>query len=97
MDEQILQQLVGVKGALKVITAEIRMDLRADPTDPRSGPKPGIDWDSLRTRHDSFVIHDVTRLVGPDAEGIYRAHTAEGDWCVGTPSALLSRLQEWRG
>lgn len=41
-----------------------------------------------------YVIHDVTRLEGPNHRGLVTAWTDEGDWCQGTPAALLKRLTE---
>lgn len=42
----------------------------------------------------AFVCHDVTHFEGPDDKGRVKAHTAEGDWCLGYPADLLPRLQE---
>lgn len=90
-----LRALAGVPGSLKVITAEIHPDYRADKRDPRSGLHPKHD-ESLLLSPATMVCHDVTALEGPDERGRMIARTAEGDWCEGRPAALLKRLQEWR-
>lgn len=40
------------------------------------------------------VVHDVTRIDGPTAKGMYVARTREGDSCRGYAPALLARLTE---
>lgn len=90
-----LKALARVPGALKVITSEIRPELRHDRTDPRSPLHPKHD-ESLLLSPATMVCHDVTKLEGPDDRGRMVAHTAEGDWTSGLPAALLRRLQEWR-
>lgn len=91
-----LHALVAVPGALKIITNEIRPELRADPADPASGLPPGVD-DGVLKRPETFVLHDVTRVGEVDHHGCVRAWSAAGDWTYGEPSAVLARLQEWRG
>ena len=88
-----LEALVNVPGSLKIITAEVRPELREDAGNPRSLAREGVDLRNPAT----FVIHDVVRLEGPDDKGRYTACSAEGDWTVGLSSALLKRLQEWHG
>ena len=112
MDEQELalaelEALVKVPGALKIITSEIRPELRQDPDDPRSpvredvAPEGGeegfVRADELLRSPATFVLHDVTRLEASAHLGMVRAHSAEGDWTEGRPTALLKRLREWRG
>ncbi|RJQ04810.1 MAG: hypothetical protein C4551_10040 [Bacillota bacterium] len=103
MDEQLavaqLEALVKVPGSLKVITNEVRPDLRKDPADPRSPIRDDVleaDPAALK-KVGTFVLHDVVRLEGPTHRGTYVASTAEGDWCEGYPADLLKRLQEWAG
>lgn len=96
-----LEALLAVPGALKVITNEVRPELRADRKDPNSPLKdPVVDGVDLAKRADSFVQHDVTRVEpaggAPGENGQYVAYTDEGDYCQGQPQALLVRLQEWR-
>lgn len=98
MDDQAialreLQALLKVKGSLKMITAEVRPALRQDRADRRSPAKAGVDL----TRPDSFVLHDIVRLEPhPTKDGLYYAHTAEGDYVLGYPAALVRRLRRWR-
>lgn len=96
-----LEALLAVPGALKVITNEVRPELRADRTDARSPLREAVvDGVALASRPDTFVLHDVTRLeAAPGAageNGQYVAYTDEGDYCQGQPAALLARLTEWR-
>lgn len=85
--------LVQVPGALKIIT---NMD---DPD--------GAEYSEKDPRH--YILHDVVRIEGPDAEGKVTAYTAPynaqdhgyddrmtHDECTGQPEALLARLWEWR-
>lgn len=76
-----LQALLNTPGELKIITNEPRTDL-----------KRGLDTRSAS----AYVCHDVVALDGPNDQGRYVAHSAEGDWTMGYPAALLSRLQQWR-
>lgn len=96
-----LEALTKIPGGLKVITNEVRPDLRADATDPNSPLREAVvDGVDLARRPDSYVLHDVTRIElaggAPGEGGQYVAYTAEGDYCQGQPEALLVRLQEWR-
>lgn len=88
-----LKKLVKRRGALRIITAEVRPELRVDADDPRSPAREGVD---LR-RPATFVIHDVVAVQGPTERGRYIAVTAEGDRCEGQPEALLARLTEASG
>lgn len=98
---RILKHLVEKQpGALKIITADPsdkgkawreHMELGrptlaamlADPsyTNPLADPA-------------LWVVHDVVRIEGPTRDGHYRAISAEGDFCMGAPLALLRRLTE---
>jgi hypothetical protein len=88
-----LKALIQIPGALKIITNEVQPELRQDRQDPRSAPADDVD---LRDPQ-AFVCHNVVELEGPDDRGRYRARSAEGDWTVGYPEQLLSRLRQWRG
>lgn len=91
-----LEALVDVPGSLRVITNEVRPDLREDPDAAGSPIRADVlesDPHTLK-RPSTFVIHDVVRLEGPDARGRMIAHTAEGDWTLGYPVDLLARLLE---
>ncbi len=97
-----LRALVTVQGALKIITNQIRPEMSKWPDDPR---RAALDHrlglldalpDDLLKRPETFVLHDVVRLEGPNERGRYRAYSAEGDWAEGDVEALLKRLQEWR-
>ena len=84
IDRDILDALVAVPGALKLVIPTRRPGKEeADPKDPAS-----------------YVWEDVTGIEDhPDAEnkpGKLRAVTAEGSWCDGTAEALLRKLQDWR-
>lgn len=97
-DELALAELVAlvqVPGALRIITNEVRPDLRQDPDDPNSKLPEDADPDLL-LRPDTFVQHHVTRLEVRAHLGAVRAHSAEGDWTEGRPAAVLRRLREWR-
>lgn len=91
-----LKALAKVPGSLKVITAMVRPDLRADADDPRSPLAPKHDPELLK-RPETMVLHDVVKIEGPDEHGHVTAHTAEGDYTQGQAVAVLKRLQEWRG
>jgi hypothetical protein len=96
-----LKALVKIPGSLRVITARHACDPKYA-TGPQYKPKtdeelaaceafefPQTDW-----RHQ--VIHEVVSLEEPDHNGRMKAHTAEGDVCVGRPNELLKRLREAR-
>lgn len=85
-----LEALAKIPGALRVITNEVRPELREDRKEARSAAKEDVD---LRD-HATFVIHDVVAIEGPNEKGCYTATTAEGDWCMGYPVDLLNRLTE---
>jgi hypothetical protein len=87
-----LRKLLKQPGHLKIITNEVRPSLRVAQKDPRSPAKDGVDL----TTPASFVCHDVVDLEGPDDKGRYLARSAEGDWTLGYPTALLARLQQWQ-
>jgi quinol monooxygenase YgiN len=78
----MLAALVGVPGALKLVTPVPRdPDHPGDPRDPRS-----------------FVWEDVVAIEAhPYKDHLLRAVTAEDSWCDGTPDTLLAKLQDWRG
>jgi len=76
-----LEALLAIPGALKIITNE---------------PNPDAPDNADLRLPSSFVCHDVTGITGPDERGRYLASSAEGDWTLGYPSALLSRLRQWR-
>jgi hypothetical protein len=87
-----LRKLLREHGALKIITSEVRPSLRQNAKDPSSPAKDDTDLSTPR----AYVCHAVVDLEGPDEKGRYRARSAEGDWTVGYPPALLVRLQQWR-
>lgn len=98
MDEQAMAEmtmLMQVPGALRIITNEVRPDLRQDPGDPHSPIRGGEE--GLLLRPDTFVIHEVTRIEAIPHRGCVRAYSAEGDWTEGRPESVLRRLREWRG
>ena len=100
-----LRALLAVPGTLRIISSEVRPELRGDALDPRSDFAPGvlaIDPDAPK-RPGSFVCRDVARIEGPNAHGRYVAFTAPydtagksgtRDWCEGAAVALLRRLLE---
>lgn len=100
MDEQfltLLQNSVAMPGFLKIITNEVSSQFRIDPDDPRSPIRPDIlaaNPDILKSPA-TFVLHDVVAIEPhPTKEGMYRARTAEGDYCDGQAQALWNRLTE---
>lgn len=91
--------LTATPGFLKVITNEIRSDLRVDSADARSAIRQdALDGDAnLLRRPDTYVIHDVVALEPhPVMENMFRAITAEGDFVDGSPKALYDRLTEYQ-
>jgi hypothetical protein len=73
-----LLYLVKLEGTLKVTTSI-----------------PSRNYNFLGKWHPyAFELHDVVRIEGPDPKGRYSAHTREGDFCLGKPIDLLSRLTE---
>jgi hypothetical protein len=89
-----LEALVKVKGALRIITSEVRPELREDRKDPRS-PFKGSEAALLDPA--TFVLHDVERIEVSAHRGVVRAYSTEGDWTEGRPAAVLKRLREHRG
>jgi hypothetical protein len=80
-------------GTLKIVTAEVKPEYRQNAKDPRSPAKDGTDL----TDANVFVQHNVTRLEEhPTKDGAFLAYTDEGDWMMGYPDHLVSRLQRWR-
>lgn len=94
-----LNALVVIPGALRIITSEIKPELRQDPDDIRSRVREDAeaeDPDILKRVH-TYVLHNVVRIEEPEDDRlIYSAWSDEGDSCAGRPEALLTRLQEWR-
>src|SRR5678815_2532969 len=98
-------------GTLKIITSEVAPHMRLDRKDANSPVNPDKvqaiidDADDPRTTDadvraspSTFGCQDVVRLeADPAKAGAYRAYSAEGDWTLGYPSALLNRLRQWRG
>lgn len=102
MDERLalaqLEALVAVPGALKIITGQIRPELRLSETDPRSPIRPELaaaDPDIL-TRRRVYIWHDAARLERDAERGRVRVYSAEGDFTEGRPAAVLARLTEWQ-
>lgn len=89
--------LTATPGFLKVITDEVRSDLRVDVADARSVVRDDVlaaDANIMR-KPDTFVLHDVVAIEPhPVKAGLYRASTAEGDFVDGSPKALWDRLTE---
>ena len=104
MDEQFIVLLKAAvehtPGFLKIITDEVHPDIRQDTGNARSqvrAEKLQEDEDILR-KPSSFVLHDVVAIEPhPSREGVYRAVTAEGDFCEGRPQALWNRLVQHQG
>ena len=92
-----LNALAAVPGALRIITSEVRPDLREDPRNPRSHVRTELlaQLPDLLHNRRSFVAHDVRELRGPNPNGEFMAVSAEGDLCIGQPGGLLQRLTEW--
>lgn len=84
-----LRELAKKPGALRIITNEC-----AAPSCYAGSHDEGT-FKLTDPRH--FVVHDVVRLEGPNHKGQFRAHSAEGDWTLGQPEALLARLLEAGG
>ena len=78
---ELLTDLLGYKGRLKIITSEVNPDR----------PK-----ESTRFRPSYFIQHDVTKIEGVRGRGVIKAYSEEGDHCSGYPAALLARLTEWK-
>lgn len=92
-----LEALVKVPGALKIITNVHRCQKAMHPRLKGFSAKK-CDAFKPDVRHPGhFVVHDVIRIEGPNAQGQYTAFSAEGDYCIGQPEALLKRLQEANG
>jgi hypothetical protein len=87
-----LKALVRIPGALRIITNEVKPELREDRDNPAS-PAGG---DADLTNPATFVTHHVTDVAGPDERGRYLATSDEGAWVTGYPDALLARLRQWR-
>jgi hypothetical protein len=101
-----LGELLKTPGNLRVITSEhacqgTRWDAETDARGAAAHPsRPEFDaarcdayeYPLTDARH--FVCHDVVALEGPDAKGRYRSVTAEGDYTIGYPEALLVRLTQ---
>ncbi len=89
-----LQELLRKPGTLRIITAECASKAcTGAPTSP-TGHDEGL-FKAKDPRH--FIIHDVVRLERPNRRGQVRAHSAEGDWTLGQPEAVLARLLEAGG
>ena len=89
-----LQELLKKPGSLRIITAECVSEACTGAPTGSVGHDEGL-FKLADPRH--FIIHDVVRLEGPNHKGQVRAHSAEGDWCMGQPEALLARLLEASG
>jgi len=96
-----LQALLKIPGALRFITAahacgpEGQDGASYEPkTEEELAACEAFEFPQTDWRH--FVIHDIVSLEGPNDKGTMVAHTAEGDWCMGLPNALLRRLREAR-
>jgi hypothetical protein len=87
--------LTATPGFLKVITDEVKPELRQDAAVARSPIRQDVvdaDANVLR-KADTFVLHNVVAIdPHPTREGVFRASTAEGDFCDGRPKALWDRL-----
>lgn len=92
-----LEALVQVPGALRIITNGHACGGGLHPTIPPFDAAVCAAFAYPLTDPRHFVIHAVVRLEGPDAKGQYTAHSAERDYTLGQPDALLTRLREWRG
>jgi hypothetical protein len=101
MDEQealaILSAMIAIPGALKIITNEVRPELRQDPEDPSSPVREDVEAadPNILKKVSTFVLHNGVALEGPNHKGQVAVHSAEGDWTMGQPSAVLARLTEW--
>ena len=78
---ELLTELLGYKGRLKIITS--------DP-DPDRAPE------CTPLRPSYFILHDVVRIEGVRGRRTVKAYSEEGDECSGYPVPLLSRLTEWK-
>lgn len=92
-----LEALAAIPGALKVVTnvhlcQELPSGRPAQASDPEfdNAACAAFDVHAGHARHQ--VLHDVTHIEVTD-NGVV-AHTDEGDWCSGEPSAVLARLTE---
>jgi hypothetical protein len=88
---QQLEALLGVSGALQIITNE-----HAHANGKNPSPEDCERADATLDQPAHFVCHDVTGVEDAGG-GLYRAKTAEGDWTVGKPEDLLKRLQQAGG
>lgn len=107
MDEQDqalkeLRALLEVGGVLKIVTNEVHPELRTHHDDPRAplSRKALAANPDAALRPATFVQHDVVSIEPATdvGEGLWRARSApeHNDHVIGTPTALLSRLQKWR-
>lgn len=93
---ELLKTLLERKGILRVVTSEVKPDLRIDSKNARSGPDPKKNVD-LRDPA-TWVLHDV---VSVEPHPVRKTHlvasTAEGDTVESYdgPQAMLVRLIEW--
>lgn len=86
-----MEALVKIPGALKIITNEVRPELRVERGNPRAPAKDGVDLRDPR----SFVVHDVVRIEPyPPKPGAWAAISEQGDITIGYPMDLLNRLRE---
>lgn len=87
----ILVDLLGHKGRLKMITSEVDLSCCGG----NGQGSHSLYCHSSKTPLDPayFIQHDIVRIE-KDKESLLRAWTEEGDWCRGEPAALLARLTE---
>ena len=77
---ELLTDLLGYKGKLKIVTSEVNPD-RPD--------------GSTCLRYSYFIQHDVVRIEGT-RKGTIKAYSEEGDHCSGYPVGVLRSLTKWK-
>lgn len=78
---ELLTDLLGYKGRLKIITSEVNPDRPEE---------------STRFHPSYFILHNVVKIEGVTGRRTVKAYSEEGDHCSGYPAALLTRLTEWK-
>jgi hypothetical protein len=92
-----LRALMGVAGALKMVSSQHACGAGKTPGDPDGFDQAACDayeYPITDPRH--FVLVEMTGLEGPDADGLYRATAEDGPWSLGYPVGLLRTLQKWQ-